>query len=360
MSTGLIRYDAARKALAAAKAVDEVLDLRAKSDALRIYAVQAKDREMERDAAEIRIRAERRLGEMLVDEKISGRLREGQAAVFAAENCSTGEQLSGRTRLADIGVDRKLSMRAQNLARLEPAKFEFMIGEWRERNSAETDRVTVSLLKREERRDASDAFAARTSGGCCVDDLHGLAASGTRYGVILADPPWHFETYSELGGERSAGRHYATDTGGDMFSLPVEVLAAPDCALLLWATWPNLAQALALIEAWGFTYKTLGFDWMKLNRSGEGLFMGAGYFSRSNSEPCLLATRGAPKRIDAGVLSAVLAPVGEHSVKPDCVQERIERLFAGPYLELYARRVRPGWTAWGNEIGREEFSEAAA
>ncbi len=142
--------------------------------------------------------------------------------------------------------------------------------------------------------------------------------------------------------------------------MPIDALADKDATLLIWTTWPRLLNALDLIKAWGFTYVTDGFIWIKQNRAGEGLFMGLGYWTRANSEPCLLATRGNPQRLAMDVHQVVMAPVGEHSVKPAEVQQRIERLLAGPYLELFARRERPGWTTWGNEVvAAGEIAEAA-
>jgi N6-adenosine-specific RNA methylase IME4 len=87
-------------------------------------------------------------------------------------------------------------------------------------------------------------------------------------------------------------------------------------------------------------------------RDDADVQIGCGYWTRSNTEPCLLATRGAPKRLNADVRMAIIAPRREHSRKPDEVHDRIERLVAGPYLELFARRPRPGWTVWGNEVPR--------
>lgn len=182
-------------------------------------------------------------------------------------------------------------------------------------------------------------------------------------GVLLVDPPWHFKRYSEKKSALSAGRapqdHYQTMTQAEMRRLPVADLAAKDCVLLMWTTWPHLQQAMALIKAWKFTYKTCGFDWMKADASTMDLFGGSmdadmkmGYWTRSNSEPCLLATRGRPKRKDAGVRMGIIEPSREHSRKPDVVYRRIERLVAGPYVELFARTTRPGWQSWGNQVGR--------
>ncbi len=179
------------------------------------------------------------------------------------------------------------------------------------------------------------------------------------FGVILADPPWSYRTWSAKGTGRSAEQHYNTMSSEDIMALPVSDLAADDCALFLWATWPTIQDAFKVIERWGFTYKTCAFDWMKANVSTLNLFpdpidasISLGHWTRSNSEPCLFATRGSPKRLDAGVKMGIIEPRREHSRKPDVVYPRIERLVAGPYLELFARNARPGWTSWGNQVGK--------
>lgn len=183
-----------------------------------------------------------------------------------------------------------------------------------------------------------------------------------KYGAIYADPPWRFETWApgnwrERRGDRCAP--YQTECAGDLSSLPVADLAARDCALFVWVTWPLLGAALALIDEWGFDYKTCAFSWMKAHASQIDMFrddadvqIGTGYWTRANSEACLLATRGKPKRLDAGVRQGIIEPRREHSRKPDCVPGRIERLVAGPYCELFARTTRPGWDSWGNEVGK--------
>jgi N6-adenosine-specific RNA methylase IME4 len=139
-------------------------------------------------------------------------------------------------------------------------------------------------------------------------------------------------------------------------ALPIADVAAPDCALFVWTCWPMLLESLQLIDAWGFKFKTCGFFWTKAHAGQIDMFrddmdalMGQGYWTRSNSEPCLLATRGSPKRLNADVRQGIIEPRREHSRKPDCVHERIERLVGGPYLELFARQSRPGWSTWGNE-----------
>jgi N6-adenosine-specific RNA methylase IME4 len=171
------------------------------------------------------------------------------------------------------------------------------------------------------------------------------------YGAILADAPWCFESWSDKGTKRSADRHYSTMTIRQIARLPVDELAAKDCVLFMWITWPVLLEAIHVIKCWGFDYRTCGFDWMKADpyRLFVEPTIGMGYWTRSNTEPCLLATRGKPKRLNADVRQAIIAPRREHSRKPDGIHERIERLVAGPYLELFAREQRPGWDCWGDQ-----------
>src|SRR5262249_7511023 len=138
---------------------------------------------------------------------------------------------------------------------------------------------------------------AQNATGGSVDDLHALIASGFRAGVISADPPWPFETYSERSAH-AVTEHYETMTLDTIKALPVAQLPDPDSALFLWVTWPNLAMWHEVIEAWGFCYSGLAFDWIKLNPSGEGLHWGNGKGTRANPEPCLLAKRGKALRLD--------------------------------------------------------------
>ncbi len=180
----------------------------------------------------------------------------------------------------------------------------------------------------------------------------------SEYRVIYADPPWSFATYSDKGKGRSAQAHYDCLGMDDLCKIPVREWAARNCALFLWTTDPLLPQALQLIEAWGFTYKTVGFYWAKLNRSAprkrfaeKDFFTGLGFWTRANVEQCLLATRGKPKREAKDVRRLVIAPRREHSRKPEEVYGRIERLLGGPYLELFARGTRPGWDSWGDQSG---------
>ena len=188
-----------------------------------------------------------------------------------------------------------------------------------------------------------------------------IALPEGKFGAILADCPWHFECYTDqrvtylAGGRtvRAPEAHYETMTTEQLMALPVEESAADDAVLFLWATWPMLEHALAVVKAWGFKYKTEAFTWVKvLDENPRHPRLGLGYWTRANTEPCLLATRGHPKRLHKDVGQVIAAPIREHSRKPDCVHDRIERLVAGPYLELFGRCSRPNWTVWGNEAGK--------
>ncbi len=189
-----------------------------------------------------------------------------------------------------------------------------------------------------------------------------------RYSVVYADPPWHFETWSVRGRGRCADAWYDTMSLDGIKALPVASLAADDCVLLLWAIDPMLHFAFDVIRSWGFTYKTVGFYWVKTNRDGSP-FMGLGRWTRMNPEQCLLATRGHPHRQSPKVRKLITSPRREHSRKPDEAYSRTEELLSGPYIELFARERRDGWDSWGDEVDsgvrvvrrwRADFGDAPA
>ena len=177
-----------------------------------------------------------------------------------------------------------------------------------------------------------------------------------KFGVIHCDPPWSFKAWSPAGEGRSAKRHYETMTTKQICSLPVVDIAAKDCVLFLWAIMPMLPEAFQAIKAWGFKFKTVGFVWVKQNQNaprlfydGQDIFTGMGYYTRSNCEICIIATRGKPKRLSANVSQPILEPIRAHSRKPAETYDRIEKLFSGPYCDLFARTERRGWATWGND-----------
>lgn len=202
---------------------------------------------------------------------------------------------------------------------------------------------------------AKAEYEARVDAGCTLADLQALADSGAKFGSIEADPNWQYETWSAKGKDRSPEQHYKTDVLAPIKALPVKQLAAKDAVLHLWCLDCMIPQALDVIEEWGFKFIKIGFHWVKLNPSGVGLFMGMGHWTRDGAEICLFATKGNPKRRDAGVRQVIEAPVGRHSEKPKEMHRRVEALTDGPYLELFARELRDNATCWGDEIPRDKF-----
>ena len=136
----------------------------------------------------------------------------------------------------------------------------------------------------------------------------------------------------------------------DICNIDVNRVADDNSVLLMWVTDPYLLDAFKVMESWGFNYKTVGFTWVKTNKS-KGYFTGMGYWTRSNPEMCLLGTKGKPKRLDMSVKQLVVSQRREHSRKPDRIRNDIVKLCGDlPRIELFARQRFEGWDAWGNEI----------
>jgi N6-adenosine-specific RNA methylase IME4 len=181
-----------------------------------------------------------------------------------------------------------------------------------------------------------------------------MLSINSSYQLIYADPPWYFRARSERGESRSAKKHYPVMSRDEIASLPVSKIAAKNSVLLMWAIDPMLNVAFEVIKAWGFTFKTVGFYWVKQNVKSDSFFTGLGYYTRANPEQCLLATRGAGlKRKDRSVQRLIISPRGRHSEKPAEAYRRIELLFGNvTRIELFARRRRAGWKAFGNQVER--------
>lgn len=188
----------------------------------------------------------------------------------------------------------------------------------------------------------------------------GLKNMDNGFDIIYADPPWQFKTYSDKGsGKKSASFHYPCMDLREIRALPVADIASDDCVLFLWITFPFLKEGIRTMEEWGFTYKTCGFNWVKRNRRADTWFMGLGYWTRSNSELCLLGTKGHPKREGRGVSQICDARIMQHSRKPAEIRERIVALCGDrPRVELFAREKTEGWVCLGNEIDGKDIREA--
>jgi N6-adenosine-specific RNA methylase IME4 len=361
MTTSLTLYDAACRALAEAVAVDEVKEIRDQALAMQVYAEQAKDRRLIERATELRLRAERRIGELLREMKERGERDSGKGN----RNPALKSQ-AATPKLCDLGVTKSQSSRWQQLADIDASAFEGVITDACDK-AIRGVRNAVREVEIEQQR---EAYRARTKEGGTVADLEALAASGFRAGAICPDFPWEFEAWSRKGKQRSAERHYETWPLERIiaFAPIIGRLAAPDCGLFLWTVWSRLPDTFEVIKACGgFEYKTVGFVWVKTTKNakiitldGDGLHDGTGYHTRANTEVCLIATRGSPRRLAMDVHQVVIAPVGEHSEKPDEVYRRIERLYPGPHLELFARKPRDGWMTWGDEIAPPASAPADA
>ena len=195
------------------------------------------------------------------------------------------------------------------------------------------------------------------------------------YGAIALDPPWQFRGYVKAGvPQRAAKQHYPTMSFDELAALPVSRLAKNDAAMFMWGIGSHMPQALALADHWGFTFSSKAFCWAKTRKTAndnlwdfvddrkfpkiqDDLFwhMGLGHTTRKNSEDCWLFRKGNPKRVSKGVRELIVAPLREHSRKPDEFFDRAEALYAGPYCELFSREPRKGWSSWGNQM--ETFNE---
>jgi N6-adenosine-specific RNA methylase IME4 len=176
-----------------------------------------------------------------------------------------------------------------------------------------------------------------------------LDSINKKYKIITADPPWTYQDKSKSHGG-GAESHYKTMTVEDICNLPVSDLADEDCILFIWGTWTHNREIHQVIDSWGFEYKTIGFVWVKRYNNGKH-FLGMGRWSRANTEYCLIAVKGKPKRVNASVRQVVESVPEGHSKKPNEVMDRIVTLVGDlPRIELFARNKRDNWDSWGNEV----------
>ena len=182
-----------------------------------------------------------------------------------------------------------------------------------------------------------------------IDYINVMKLPDSLFNIILADPAWSYNDKA-LAGNRGACCKYDVMNIEDIKNLEVGKIAADDCVLFLWCTYPKLNEVFDVIKAWGFEYKTVAFTWVKKYRNGDN-FMGMGRWTRANAEVCLLATKGKPKRISASVRQIIESVPERHSKKPDIVRDKIVELCGDlPRIELFARERAEGWSSWGLEI----------
>jgi N6-adenosine-specific RNA methylase IME4 len=185
-----------------------------------------------------------------------------------------------------------------------------------------------------------------------------------KYNVITLDPPWQYE---RTAGQGVAHKQYSLMTWDDLHALGplLHAVATPDCAIFLWTCAPLLIETAEMVKAWNLRYITKAFCWLKTTPNG-GYFVGLGSHTRGNNEDVWLLSNGTPRRKNADVYQivptseAVSALLTRHSAKPEEVYRRIERYIDGPYLEVFSRRQRPGWTCLGNEVDGLDIRESLA
>lgn len=313
----------------------------------RLYKEQKKEHGGDRKSEESRGQnvpligtAERIAEQFKISEKTVKRAEKFVDAVDTlAGNC--GEEVKQKILNRSIDISKE---DVQTLAK-KPVQEQKAIIQQIETGEAESFRKATASVTREVQRQKVNTIAAKNKP---IDGSIG------KFNIILADPAWPYNSRCSHSETRFGGGvhgQYPVMTIEEICALKVKDISADDAILFLWCTWPHLDNALKVIEAWGFEYKTCAFDWMKLNPNGEGLFFGTGYYTKSNTEYCLLATKGESMKPAVDTESmAILAPIREHSRKPEESYIRIEKMYPTlKKVELFARSQHPGWSVWGNQ-----------
>lgn len=294
--------------------VSQLKEIIGRAEALRVYAAQAKKGlEIQNQVAEIKLRAERRIGEKLEKE-----VKQGQRS----------DLLQDVTSLKELGIERIESHRWQAVASLPEKDFEKHIKEVKKSNEELT---TVGVIR-----------LARELQGKIKKKAPPLPAG--KFNVIYADPPWKYNDDCREGAIQSGGatRHYPVMSIDELCKL--DIPSSENSVLFLWVTSPLLEDSFKIINTWGFQYKT-SFVWDKIKHN-------MGHYNSVRHEFLLICVKGSftpqnPKLYD----SVYSEEKKEHSRKPEKFYEIIETLYPnGRYLELFSRNKRTGWTMWGNEL----------
>lgn len=315
----------ARQMLAEAKSLDDILKIRDIAEAARVYAQAARlGLENQNEAAEIKIRAERRAGEMLAQ------MPKNKGADGSIVTGSTMEQVTvmdSTPTLADLGIERKQSFRWQMIASLPEDEFEEHIQETKAEGKELTSAGVLKIVQKEK-------IAAVHEG------KRNRPLPDGKFSVIYADPPWQ---YDNSGFSEAAESQYPTMPLDEICSLPVGDLATETSVLFLWATNPLLPEALQVLKAWGFEYKT-NIAWIK------DMGRGKGWFLKSKHELILIGVKEQTPHPLTRPDSCFESDRGTvHSRKPELAYELIESMYPGTKVELFARNKRDGWYSWGNE-----------
>lgn len=330
----LTRYDSMRQAIVEAHSIDDVKEIRDKAEALRQYAKQAGESlENQNMIAEIKLRAERRAGELI------GEMPKNTGGWSEKNLRSHDDTARSVPTLSDLGITKMQSSRWQSIASLPEEVFEAEIVEAKAKAMELTSSGMLKVAKdikqqhqREQKRMAAVSLPPKV------------------YNVIYADPPWQ---YSNTGVHGAANHHYGTMSIEQLECLleKIGLNVAKDAVLFLWITNPLMAEAFHLIERWGFSYKS-NMVWIKTDLQKPG----SGFYVRGRHELLFICTRGNfTPLVDVSppIGSVVESPIQEHSRKPEIFYDIIERLYPEcNYIELFARSQRNGWEGWGNELGK--------
>jgi N6-adenosine-specific RNA methylase IME4 len=322
-------YDAACRALAKAREVDEVKHILDASIAWAAYAKQSKNVDLLADAAEIRSRAERRLGQLMAAQRDTVGLNRGMAG--GAVRTSSGlfeNPLDDRATLGEAGIDHNLAHRARSAAAIPEAQFEQIIAESRARINDEADRLNRKIINAAARSKTKDTAVAIPEG---------------RFGCIVIDPPWPTEKIERDVRPNQVGFEYPTMTEAELADFDIGALAADDCHLFCWTTQRFLAMALRLLDGWDFNY-VCTFVWHK-----PGGFQPV-RLPQYNCEFALYGRLGAPRFVNTkSFFTCFEAPRREHSRKPDEFYDMVRRTTIEPRIDIFSREPREGFAQYGNE-----------
>jgi len=310
----LIKWDTMRTAVAECHSVDEITLIRNKAEAYRYALRQAKESpEVIRKAEEIKLRAERRAGELL-----------GETVNHGGDRKT--ESRSNDTTLNDIGVTKDQSSKWQKIASIPEEKFENFL-------SVQKELSTSGILNFKKNLDRQER----------VETTETPRLEG-KYKIIYADPPWKYgsDYQDKFGHARS---HYSTMDQSELCDLPIKEVCMPDCVLFLWVTSPKLPEGLEVLRAWGFDYKT-SFVWDKIKHN-------YGNYNSVRHEFLLIGGIGSStpdvKKLHDSVIS--IERTNKHSEKPEYFRSLIDKLYPkGDRIELFARKNIEGWSTWGSEL----------
>ncbi len=339
----LVKFNAMKNAVAECHSIDEIANIRDKAEAYRYAMVQAKESpEIIKKASEIKLRSERRAGQILLEMPKD----KGGNPNLIAKSPNPSQASRGYHNLEDLGITYNQSSQWQKIAKMPEETFEEYIEEEKDITTSGIIRVAkiTEKLATVEAKEKEYQEQVTKENDFDID----IYNTDKKFDIIYADPAWDYYK----GGDHNQSLNYSTMTMHDIENIPVDKISSDNSILFLWVTFPILKESFNVIEKWGFSYSTCGFNWVKRNKKGEGYFFGLGNWTRSNSELCLIATKGSPVRINNSVHQILDDPLTVHSAKPKRVRSLITQLVGElPRIELFSRNEdQDGWYNWGNKI----------